>query len=262
MSKRKPTLEDVLELSGIDLLHPGGLEITKRIGEIVEMRGKKALDVACGRGTLPSYYARTFGARIVGIDLNPEMIQSSMERARREEVDDLTEFELADSLALPFEDGSFDVVVNECAVGLTSDPRKCLTEMTRVTRPGGFVVIHESTWLKELPEAEKVEVARRLGTVPCGLAEWEEMMENAGLVGLWTEDWSGMENMVKIRPDRKVSSASDVFSHWERFTLVLPRLVARFGPGAIFYVNESARMINPLYVNGTLGYWLIRGRKP
>lgn len=48
-NKRKPTLEDVLELSGLELLHPGGLEITARIGEIVDMKGKEILDVACGR---------------------------------------------------------------------------------------------------------------------------------------------------------------------------------------------------------------------
>lgn len=262
MSRRKPTLEDVLELSGIELLHPGGLDITKRIGEIVEMKGKKALDVACGRGTLPSYYARTFGARIVGVDISPEMIKSSVERARREEVEDLTEFQVADSLKLPFEDSSFDVVVSECAVGLTSDPRKCLAEMARVTRPGGFVVIHESTWLRELPEAEKLEVARRFGTVPYALAEWKEMMENAGLVQLWTEDWSGPENAFKIRPGRKVNNLSDVFSRWEMVSIILPRLIRRYGATAILSVNKSARKIVPLYFDGTLGYFLIRGQKP
>lgn len=62
--KPKPTLEDVLELSGIELLHPGGFDLTRRIGEIVEMEDKKVLDVACGRGSLTCYYAKNFRAKI------------------------------------------------------------------------------------------------------------------------------------------------------------------------------------------------------
>ncbi|MEE9171213.1 MAG: class I SAM-dependent methyltransferase, partial [bacterium] len=85
--KHKPSIEDILELSGIDILHPGGFEITKRIGEIVDMTGKKVLDVACGRGTLPCYYAREFRARITGIDLNPEMIESAVKKAASEGVE-------------------------------------------------------------------------------------------------------------------------------------------------------------------------------
>ena len=100
----KPTIEDVLELSGIDVIHPGGLDITKRIGEMVELNGKEVLDVACGRGTLPCFYAKEFGAHITGVDLSPIMIYSSKSRAKKEGVEDLTDFVVADALDLPFED--------------------------------------------------------------------------------------------------------------------------------------------------------------
>lgn len=260
--KRKPTLEDVLELSGLEILHPGGLEITARIGEIVDMKGKGILDVACGRGILPCYYAKRFGARIVGVDISPEMIRSCLQRARREGVERLTEFRLADSLVLPFEDDRFATVVNECAVGLTSDPQRCLEEMARVTRPGGHVVIHESVWLKELPASDKAESAERLGTVPYGVDEWKAMMEATGLRDIWTEDWSALENMSKLRPSRKIKSPNDIFSPWEKAFLVLPRVVARFGIKGLAYINESSRKIGPLYFNGALGYFLFKGEKP
>ncbi|MFQ6088192.1 MAG: class I SAM-dependent methyltransferase [Candidatus Methanofastidiosia archaeon] len=259
--KQKPTMEDILELSGIDLLHPGGFDITKRIGEIVEMKGKNVLDVACGRGSLPCYYAKSFGAKIFGIDLSPEMIESSIEKARREGVENLTEFKVADALALPFEDNSFDVVINECAVGLTLDPQKCLDEMVRVTKPGGYVVIHESTWLKEISKEEKADVAGRLGTVPYTLSKWKEMMKKAGLRNLWTEDWSGLKNIYKIRHDRKMKNLNDMFSLWEKMTIIFPRIVSRYGIKGIFFAYESARKINPLYSKRTLGYLLIRGEK-
>ena len=259
---RRPTLEDVLELSGIEVLHPGGLEITKRIGEIVEMGGKDVLDVSCGRGTLPAYYAKTFRAQIVGIDLSPDMIRSSVDRAKREGVEHLTEFRVANSLALPFEDDSFDVVVNECAVGLTADPERCLAEMARVAKPAGHVVIHESTWLNKIPRDRAEEVASRLGTVPYALEEWKGMMEQAGLIDLWVEDWSGPENAAKIRPGRKLKDPNDVFSYWERLAIIFPKVVARYGVGGLLYANESAQKVTPLYRNQTIGYSLIRGRKP
>lgn len=260
--KPKPTGEDILELSGIDVLHPGGFDLTKRIGEIVNMKGKKVLDVSCGRGTLTCYYARNFKAKIVGIDINPEMIKSSVERAKKEGVENLTEFKVADALALPFEDNLFDVVINECAVGLTSDPQKCLNEMARVTKPGGSVVLHESTWLKEIPKREKASYAKRIGTVPYTLSEWKEMVRKAGLINLWEEDWSGQEKIFKMRPDRKMKSHYDLFSPWEIISIIIPRVVSKYGIKGIFSVYELTRELGPLYHDGLLGYYLIRSQKP
>ncbi|GBD96540.1 demethylrebeccamycin-D-glucose O-methyltransferase [bacterium BMS3Abin06] len=260
--KQKPTLGAILQLSGVDLIHPGGFDITKRIGEIVDMKGKTILDVACGSGTLPCYYAGNFGAKVVGVDLDPGMIKSSIEKAKKEGVEDLTEFRVADALALPFEDNSFDAAISECAVTLTSDHQKCLDEMARVTKPGGNVVIHENTWLKEISEAEKAEKAGKLGGAPHTLSEWKGMMEKAGLTGLRTEDWSGLENVYKIRHDRKMRNLDDIFSLREKMFIVFPKMISMYGLKGISYY-KSAQKTNPLhfYVDGTLGYFLIRGEK-
>ncbi len=45
---KMPTIEEALEISGIEVLHPGGYELSRRIGEIADIKGKKVLDVACG----------------------------------------------------------------------------------------------------------------------------------------------------------------------------------------------------------------------
>lgn len=259
---QKPSMEDVLELSGIDILHPGGYDLSKRIGEVFEMKDRKVLDVACGRGAFACYYAKNFGARITGVDVNPDMIKSSVNRAKKEGVEDITEFRVADALNLPFPDNSFDVVVNECAVGLTSDPQKCLDEMVRVVKPEGFVVIHESLWLKELPDNEKKDIAERMGTVPLKLSEWREMMRKAGAVEIWDEDWSDLEKMSKIRPDKKIENVEDLFSLWEKITIIFPRVVKKFGLKGLFYLNESEKKIKPLYHNGFYGYCLMKGEKP
>jgi ubiquinone/menaquinone biosynthesis C-methylase UbiE len=137
---KMPTIEDALEISGIEVLHPGGYELSKRIGEITDIKGKKVLDVACGRGAFACYYARNFNTNIIGVDINPKMVEASIERARKDGVEHLTEFKVAGALSLPYPDSSFDAVINECAVGLTSDPQKCLNEMVRVAKLGGDIV--------------------------------------------------------------------------------------------------------------------------
>jgi len=259
--KQKPTMEDIIELSGIDVLHPGGFELSQRISEIVNMRDKKVLDVACGRGSFACYYAKNFNAKITGVDLSPDMVKASINRAKEEGVEDLTEFKVADALDLPFPDDSFDVVVNECAVGLTSNPQKCLTEMVRVTKPECYVVIHESLWLKELPESEKKDIAKRLGTVPYKLSEWKEMLTKAGATNIWHEDWSSIDKMSKIRLDREITSLNNVFSLWEKIVIIFPRVIKLFGLKGLLYLKQSQRKITPLYYNGTLGYCLIKGKK-
>lgn len=261
--KKMPTIEDALELSGIDVLHPGGYDLSKRIGEVTDLRGKNVLDVASGRGAFACFYAKNYGARVTGIDINPEMVRSAVGRARRDDVEASTRFETGDALALPFADGTFDTVINECAVGLTSDPQLCLKEMARVVKPGGDIVIHESTWLRQVTVAKKREVARRLGTVPYMIDEWVAMMKNVGVADIRTEDWSDVEkSIMKMRSDRNVKRLEDMYTFREKYLAIFPQILRKYGPGGLLYLNESNKMIIRLYYDGTLGYYLIKGNKP
>jgi hypothetical protein len=47
-----PTIEEAIEISGIETLHPGGFALTKRTAELADLKkGLNALDVSSGRGT-------------------------------------------------------------------------------------------------------------------------------------------------------------------------------------------------------------------
>ncbi|MFW9877214.1 MAG: class I SAM-dependent methyltransferase, partial [Candidatus Thorarchaeota archaeon] len=145
----KPTIEDIIELSGIEALHPGGMALTQRTAELSGLKpGMKVLDVSSGRGTQSIFYAKKFGVQVTGLDIAEEMIKSATQNAKIEGVENLTSFKLGDSQNLPFEDNSFDVVINECAVGIPDDSQRVLDEMVRVSKPNGVVIIHESTWRK------------------------------------------------------------------------------------------------------------------
>ena len=100
--------------------------------------GGRALDVACGTGALTEEMARGADvAEVDGIDLSPRMI----ERARRRVPSG--RFAVADALALPFPDGSFDAATIGFGLRNMPDYGACLAEMVRVVRPGGRVVVLE-----------------------------------------------------------------------------------------------------------------------
>jgi demethylmenaquinone methyltransferase/2-methoxy-6-polyprenyl-1,4-benzoquinol methylase len=100
--------------------------------------GKRALDVATGTGDLAIALARR-GTDVVGSDFSEGML----ERARAK--DAAVRWEQANALALPYPDDSFDAATVGFGARNFSDLRQGLSEMARVVRPGGRVVVLEIT---------------------------------------------------------------------------------------------------------------------
>jgi len=78
---------------------------------------------------------------VVGTDFCKEMLDSAPAKAEREGL--RLEFQVADAMALPFADDSFEVASIAFGIRNVDDPVKCLSEMARVVRPGGRVVVLE-----------------------------------------------------------------------------------------------------------------------
>jgi demethylmenaquinone methyltransferase / 2-methoxy-6-polyprenyl-1,4-benzoquinol methylase len=100
--------------------------------------GKRALDVATGTGDLAIALAQR-GAEVVGSDFSPGML----ERARAK--NGAVRWEQANALALPYPDDAFDAATVGFGARNFSDLRQGLSEMARVVRPGGRVVVLEIT---------------------------------------------------------------------------------------------------------------------
>jgi SAM-dependent methyltransferase len=115
---------------------------------------------------------------VVGIDIIPRMIERCEERARREGVADRTEFRVADAQDLPFDDGLFDAVITESVAAFPEDKQRAANEYVRVTKPGGYVGLNESTWLKTPP--------------PPDLVAWASQAVGAQVKPLTREGWVGL----------------------------------------------------------------------
>ena len=97
--------------------------------------GRRALDAGCGAGRLAAWLVEQ-GAQVVGVDISPEMLRHARERLPAASF-------LAGDLAdpLPFEDGSFDVVVAGLVMHYLRDWVPTLRELRRVLRPDGALVL-------------------------------------------------------------------------------------------------------------------------
>jgi arsenite methyltransferase len=165
--------------------HMGGLEATDEVIELCHIGPDSyVLDVGCGAGVTPAYIAKTVGCRVVGVDIVAGMIDRSRERAEREGLAGRLEFRVADAQDLPFEDNLFDAVITESVTAFPEDKQKAVDEYARVVKPGGYVGLNESTWLKVPPPPEVVAWASQDlgGTVkPLVPEEWVGLLEGAGL---------------------------------------------------------------------------------
>jgi SAM-dependent methyltransferase len=259
----KPTVEDAIEIGGIEILHPGGYKLTQRTAELCGLKHHlDVLDVSSGRGTQSIYYARTFGVNVTGLDISPDMVNTATQRAKDEGLSEQVRFILGDSQNLPFPDNSFDVVINECAVGIPDDSQKVLNEMLRVVKPNGAVAIHESTWRKKLGESEKQEIAERYGTTPMEFSEWSEMLQKAGATNIISEfeEWSKPEMFWKIRKDRDVSHWFFTMTLKEKLT-TMARIFAKFGVAGVITIMKNERFFYKTILAGKLGYALFKGTK-
>jgi arsenite methyltransferase len=173
--------------------HIGGVAATELLLKLCGVGpGSYVLDVGCGAGVTPCFIAKKHGCRVAGVDILEGMITRSRERAEREGVADRVEFRQADAQALPFDDGLFDAVITESVTAFPADKQKAVNEYARVAKPGGFVGLNESTWLKTPPPPEMVAwVSQDVGATvkPLTSAEWKSLIKSAGLQEVFAQTY-------------------------------------------------------------------------
>lgn len=109
-------------------------------------------DIGCGTGSLTFELAR-FAKKVVGVDLSREMIRRARLRSKEKEIKNV-DFRIGDALELPLDSRSVDAAFCVMVLHFLSDPQRAVTELCRVTRDGGAVILvdlvqHKQEWMRE-----------------------------------------------------------------------------------------------------------------
>lgn len=235
-------------------MHPGGVELTERLGEILELSSTShLLDVASGRGVSALALARRFGCRVTGIDLSSISVEAASRDASDSGVADRVRFEVGDAEALPFEDGDFDAVICECAFCTFPDKGRAAREMARVLRDDGRIGVSDLVCRRELPP----ELQTVAGWVACVAdarpeSEYIEFLKSAGFRTLEFESHDG--------------ALADLVQR-VRGRLFAATVLAKTGAIGLRAIQLDqavgiARMAESAVRNGGLGYVVLTAVKP
>jgi demethylmenaquinone methyltransferase/2-methoxy-6-polyprenyl-1,4-benzoquinol methylase len=123
----------------------------KAVNKLREIQPKRILDLATGTGDFAIALLKLNPTQIIGMDISSGMLDVGKNKMKAKNVSHIIDMQLGDSENMPFEDGYFDAVTVGFGVRNYENLEKGLTEMLRVTRSGGKIVILEFSKPKSFP---------------------------------------------------------------------------------------------------------------
>ena len=160
----------------------------------------KAVDVGCGIGGSSRHIARKYGCSTEGITLSPYQAQRGNQLAQEQGLANQCHFQVADALAMPFEDNTFDLVWSLESGEHMPDKEQFVGELFRVAAPGGRILI--VTWChRDLEVGETAlkpwedKLLRKINRayyLPkwCSVNDYVDLLTANGATDIQRDDWS------------------------------------------------------------------------
>lgn len=177
---------------GEGFMAPGGPGNVRRMVEGLDLRDRRLLDIGCGIGGPALQLAEETGARVLGIDLEPPLIERAERSAAARGLEGRVEFRVVEPGPLPCDDGSMDVVLSAGAFTQTADKAGMFRECLRVLQPGGVLTCYD--WMRR-DDAYSEDMLRwfeleGLTYAMETLEDHRRLLEEAGFVDVETTDAS------------------------------------------------------------------------
>lgn len=162
--------------------------------------GAVVADVPCGGGLALRGLTADQNVRLVGVDIDPKMLERMRAKAAARGFDHVKLIE-GDMRNLPLEDASADHLVSFSGLHMINDPELAVAEFARVLKPGGRLVgssfVIEGTRRKQL--LWKLESRRGIATPPKDVLAVDAMLANAGFEEVVVAG-SGFVDFSAVRP--------------------------------------------------------------
>jgi ubiquinone/menaquinone biosynthesis C-methylase UbiE len=131
-------------LAPYDHFHGRGLEATLETARLMPAQAAQhILDIGSGLGGPARYVANRFRCHVTGVDLSQEFTDVARHLTQLLRLEDRTDFDVADALAMPVADASFDGAYSMNVSMNIEDKPALYREMHRVLKPGGWLVLSE-----------------------------------------------------------------------------------------------------------------------
>lgn len=146
------TYDDFLPLTFRTLRVDETIERQKILAELRIEKGQRILETGCGTGRDSVGIAEALGTGDLFLqDISPEILDIAVQKFRRLKTDVSVRFAVANGFSLPFPNDFFDRTFHFGGLNTFGDKRQALVEMSRVTKPGGRVVVGDESipsWLR------------------------------------------------------------------------------------------------------------------
>ncbi|HET7457330.1 MAG TPA: methyltransferase domain-containing protein, partial [Gemmatimonadaceae bacterium] len=272
-SERVPPAPAVLRLVQLAVLgrwRATGEDLYREVVSLAEITaGQEVLVSGCGEGVTTEWIATRAGAAVTGVDPDAERIERAEARARALPTPLPLSYQQAPLDDLPHETAVFDCAVGEPVIAAAADPEQAVSELVRVTKPMGTVVLLQLTWSSELGDAARELLVERLGMRPRLLVEWKQMLRDAGVVEIQVQDWTSGGPGCTARPSGSMKSVAQAESPltWQQKAQIVGRAwrqwgwragALRAGRGA---VERETALLRELSRERAIGFQLIKGVK-
>lgn len=139
---------------------PGHLDAMQILVELSEVcPTDTVLDVACGPGMVACEFAK-HSKFVTGVDITPAMIEQAMKRQQEQKLDNL-EWNVGNAIPLPYADNTFSLVLTRYSFHHLLEPEEALSEMIRVCKHGGRVMVADVAIESSKSEAyDRLEILR------------------------------------------------------------------------------------------------------
>ncbi len=239
---------------GEGFLSPGGPDEVAAILEGLDPGGAEVLDIGCGLGAIDLLLVREQGAaRVIGIDIEPPLIEQARERVAAAGLSDRIELRLVEPGPLPFGADAFDLVFSKDSIIHIPDKTKLYGEVLRVLRPGGRFAASDWLFGGEKPYSEPMRAWLDIVGISFDMETPKRTaaaLETVGFTDVQLRDRNDWYRKV-LRDELALASGNN-----------LDRLAAVIGRQAAEHRRASSMAKRAVVDRGELRPVHMRGRKP
>lgn len=180
------------DLYDFDQDHYGGLGAVEALGRRAGVdAASRVLDVCAGLAGPARFMARRWGARVTGIDLNPDRAAGARRLSAAVGLDGLVRMVRGDAQVLPFRTHAFTAVVSQEGLLHVPDKASTLAECRRVLLPGGRIAFSDWIARARLGDGERRRLDEWMAAVTLqSLESYRALLAGAGFVAIIAEDLS------------------------------------------------------------------------